>query len=479
MQYESVIGLEVHIQLATKSKIFCSCSTEFGALPNTHICPVCTGQPGTLPALNKQVVEYALRAAAAINCSIAGYTKFDRKNYFYPDLPKAYQISQFDLPIGENGFIFVTDVNNHRKKINVTRIHLEEDAGKLIHSSDDFTKAQYSFVDYNRGGVPLLEIVSEPELSNSKEAYQYLTKLKSIMRYIKVSECNMEQGSLRCDANVSIRPAGSEELGTKTEVKNMNSFKYVMKALDYEIARQKKILEEGGKIKQETRLWDVNLGRTYPMRSKEESHDYRYFPEPDLVSIQIDSDWVSSIALPELPDTKRERLIKQYGISEYDAAVLTAEWQTADYFEILAKAIRDAKMASNWIMGEVSRRLKERQIDIRFFNITPMQLAELLIYVKNGKISNNIAKNVFEKMIKQNESARNIIEKEGLIQITDDTALQKIITEIIARHPSELAAYKEGKTKVLGFFMGQLMNATHGKANPKIASQLLKTKLDE
>jgi len=480
MEYESVIGLEVHVQLATETKLFCNCSTKFGAEPNTHICPVCAGLPGVLPVLNEKVVEYAIKAALAINCEVASYTKFDRKNYFYPDLPKAYQTSQFDLPIGEHGSLMITDENGQDKKIGITRIHMEEDAGKLIHSSDDFTAAKFSYADFNRTGVPLLEIVSEPDLRTPQEAHQYLNKLKSIMRYIEVSDCNMEEGSLRCDANVSIREKGAEKLGTKVELKNMNSFKNVEKALEYEIKRLTAMVKNNEKISQETRLWDANTGRTSAMRSKEESHDYRYFPEPDLVPIRISDEWKNRVkkTIPELPDKKIERFITEYALPPYDAAVLSAEKDIADFFEKIAKVVSEPKIASNWVMGEVLRRLNENQISITQFPVSAKDLADLIKVIENGTISNNIAKTVFDEMIKTGNKAKEIIDSKGLKQISDSSEIEKIIDGILDANTEQVQKYKEGKTQLFGFFMGQLMKATRGKADPKLSSKILKDKLN-
>lgn len=478
MEYEVVIGLEVHTQLKTLSKIFCTCSTEFGAKPNHNTCPVCQGMPGVLPVLNKNVVELGLRLAIAVNCKIAEQSTFARKNYFYPDLPKAYQISQYELPLAQQGAIDI-QVDGVSKRIGITRIHMEEDAGKSIHDEAITGSKHYSFVDFNRCGVPLLEIVSEPDIRSSEEAREYLLKLKNILEYLEVSDCNMEEGSLRCDANVSIRPKGSEKFGTKAEVKNMNSFKNVQKALEYEIARQIQVLEEGGRIVQETRLWDVDKGVTRSMRSKEEAHDYRYFPEPDLVPLVIDKNWIEDVrnSLPELADAKAQRFISQYSIPEYDAKVLTVSKFVADYYEETVKLYPNPKVVSNWVMGDILRKLKEADVDIRACPITPKHLSGMLKLVDDGTISGKIAKTVFEEMYASGKMPHIIVKEQGLVQISDEKEVAAVVDRIIAENPDTVAQYKSGKQKAFGFFVGEVMKITKGKANPQLVNKLLKEKL--
>ncbi|HDM76935.1 MAG TPA: Asp-tRNA(Asn)/Glu-tRNA(Gln) amidotransferase subunit GatB, partial [Deltaproteobacteria bacterium] len=462
MDYEVVIGLEVHAQLLTKSKIFCSCSTTFGAAPNTHTCPVCLGMPGVLPVLNKKVVEFALRLALATNCQIASYSQFARKNYFYPDLPKGYQISQYELPIAEHGWINI-EVNGQAKKIGITRIHMEEDAGKLVH--DELKPVSY--VDFNRTGVPLLEIVSEPDIRSSDEAVAYLKKLRDIVRYLEICDGNMEEGSFRCDANISLRPVGQKEFGTRTELKNMNSFRHVQRALDYEIKRQKSLLMEGKEIVQETRLWDESSGKTLGMRGKEEAHDYRYFPDPDLVPLRVDSDWIEEVrqTLPELPDEKRARFLSEYGLPEYDAEVLTASKDLADYFEACVKKYSQPKKISNWIMAELMRELNRENRDIKDCPVSPENLATLLSMIDDGTISGKIAKTVFAEMYKTGKDPKKIVEEKGLVQVTDKGEIAKVIDEVLSENPKQVEEYKGGKTKLLGFFVGQVMKKTQGKAN--------------
>ncbi|RLB08835.1 MAG: Asp-tRNA(Asn)/Glu-tRNA(Gln) amidotransferase GatCAB subunit B [Deltaproteobacteria bacterium] len=475
MDYEVVIGLEVHAQLLTKSKIFCSCSTTFGAAPNTHTCPVCLGMPGVLPVLNKKVVEFALRLALATNCQIASYSQFARKNYFYPDLPKGYQISQYELPIAEHGWINI-EVNGQAKKIGITRIHMEEDAGKLVH--DELKPVSY--VDFNRTGVPLLEIVSEPDIRSSDEAVAYLKKLRDIVRYLEICDGNMEEGSFRCDANISLRPVGQKEFGTRTELKNMNSFRHVQRALDYEIKRQKSLLMEGKEIIQETRLWDESSGKTLGMRGKEEAHDYRYFPDPDLVPLRIDSDWIEEVrqTLPELPDEKRARFLSEYGLPEYDAEVLTASKDLADYFEACVKKYSQPKKISNWIMAELMRELNRENRDIKDCPVSPENLATLLSMIDDGTISGKIAKTVFAEMYKTGKNPKKIVEEKGLVQVTDKGEIAKVIDEVLSENPKQVEEYKGGKTKLLGFFVGQVMKKTQGKANPKLVNEILREKLD-
>lgn len=476
-QYEAVIGLEVHVELKTRSKIFCDSTTEFGGDPNTHVCPVCLGLPGVLPVVNKQVVEYAIRAALALNCRIAEFSKFDRKNYYYPDMPKNYQISQYDLPIAENGVLEI-EVDGGVKRIGITRLHMEEDTGKLVHQGT-ITTTPFSLVDYNRAGVPLIEIVSEPDLRSPEEARQYLEKLKAIIQYTGVSDCKMEEGSLRCDANVSVRPVGSEKFGTKTEIKNMNSFKALQKALEYEIERQIEELEEGGRIVQETRTWDEARGVTLPMRSKEQAHDYRYFPDPDLVPLVIDRDWVEDIrlSLPELPDARRERYVREYGLPPYDAGVLTSTKELADYFEACLTVYPNPKVVSNWVMGDLSRLLNANNIEVSRCPIRPQQLAGMLELMDKGTISGKIAKTVFEEMFSSGKDAQAIVQEKGLVQISDEGAIAAIVDEIIAKNPKSVEDYRAGKEKALGFLVGQIMKATKGKANPELANKLLKERL--
>ena len=476
-EYETIIGLEVHVELKTKTKIFCSCSTEFGAAPNTHVCPVCLGLPGVLPVLNKKVLEYAIRAALALNCRIAEYSKFDRKNYYYPDLPKNYQISQYDLPIAEHGYLDI-EVDGVTKRIGITRLHMEEDAGKLVHQGT-ITTSPYSLVDYNRTGVPLIEIVSEPDMRSPEEARAYLDKLKAIIAYTGVSDCRMEEGSLRCDANVSVRPRGAKELGTKTEIKNMNSFRALQRALAYEVERQIAVLEEGGRIVQETRTWDEARGETRSMRSKEEAHDYRYFPEPDLVPLVIDRQWVEEIraSLPELPDQRRQRYIRLYDLPAYDAAVLTASREMAEYFEACVAMYPNAKAVSNWMMGDLSRLLNAAGLEITQCRVRPEQLTGLLKLIDRGTISGKIAKTVFEEMFESGKDAEQVVREKGLEQISDSGAIAAVVDEVLAQNPKVVADFRAGKDKALGFLVGQVMKATRGKANPELVNSLLREKL--
>ncbi|HYL37120.1 MAG TPA: Asp-tRNA(Asn)/Glu-tRNA(Gln) amidotransferase subunit GatB [Bryobacteraceae bacterium] len=474
-KYEPVIGLEVHVQLATRTKIFCGCPTSFGAPPNSNVCPVCLGLPGALPVLNRQAVEMAIQAALAMHCRVNRFSRFARKNYFYPDLPKGYQISQYDQPLAEHGWLEVT-VDGAKKRIGVTRVHLEDDAGKSIH--DGFKDSdRYTYVDLNRSGTPLIEIVSEPDLRSSEEAYQYLTELKQVMQYVGVSECDMEKGQLRCDANVSVRLKGAEKLGTKAEVKNLNSFRFAKMALDYEIARQVAVLEGGGQVEQETRLYNVNTGETAGMRSKEHAHDYRYFPEPDLVPLRVSDAWLNRIreAMPELPADKRRRFVESYGLREYDAQVLTATRAISDYFEKAAAVAGDARMAANWVTGDLMGALEGR--DIGEAPVPAERLGELVSLIVKAEISGKLAKEVFAKMIASGESARTIIDREGLRQISDAGALGKIVDEVIAGNPKQVEQYKSGKTAVLGYLVGQVMKASKGQANPGAVNELLKAKL--
>ena len=475
--YETVIGLEVHVELKTNTKIFCDSSTEFGAEPNTHVCPVCLGLPGVLPVLNKKVLEFGIRAALALNCEVARFSKFDRKNYYYPDLPKNYQISQYDLPLAQWGHLDI-ETDQGTKRIGITRIHMEEDAGKLVHQGTIAT-TPYSLVDYNRTGVPLLEIVSEPDLRSAGEAKNYLEKLKSIIQYTGVSDCKMEEGSLRCDANISIRPIGSTVLGTKVEIKNMNSFKALYKALEYEVERQISTLKQGGRIVQETRTWDEAKGVTLSMRSKEEAQDYRYLPDPDLVPMVIDRELVARIKadLPELPDARRQRYVTGYGLSHYDTMVLTDTRELADYFEECVTFYPNAKAVGNWVMGDLSRLLNAAHLDIIDCPIRPQQLAEMLKMMDDGIISGKIAKTVFEQMFTTGKNPITIVKEKGLIQITDKGALDAIVEQVLSGNPKSVEDYRAGKDKALGFLVGQVMKATRGKANPELVNRLLKDKL--
>ncbi len=476
MEFEPVIGLEIHAQLKTKTKIFCGCSTAFGAPPNTHVCPVCLGMPGVLPVLNRTVVEYAIRMALATRCEIAGQSRFARKNYFYPDLPKGYQISQYELPIAEHGFVEIALLDGTIKRIGITRIHMEEDAGKSTHDP----LRPVSLVDYNRTGVPLLEIVSEPDLRSPEDAGAYLRQLRSIVRYLDISDGNMEEGSFRCDANISVREKGVQTLGTRTELKNINSFRYVEKALAYEIKRQIELIREGGRVIQETRLWDTAKNRTVSMRGKEEAHDYRYFPDPDLLPLVIDDAWIESVKndLPELPDQRRARFIAQYGLPEYDADVLTAGREFADYFEDCAGRIKNPKLASNWIMGELMGLLNSEGKTIEESPISSKRLAELLQLLEGDVISGKIAKTVLPEMARSDKSPKAIVEEKGLNQVSDTSAIEPIVDKIIAANPDQVERYKGGNTKLLGFFVGQIMQETKGKANPQMVNELLKKKLE-
>jgi aspartyl-tRNA(Asn)/glutamyl-tRNA(Gln) amidotransferase subunit B len=476
MQFEPVIGLEVHAQLKTATKIFCGCSTEFGAPPNTHTCPVCLGMPGVLPVLNKKVVDYTLRMALATDCTIPGQSRFARKNYFYPDLPKGYQISQYELPIAVNGHVDI-DVEGHTRRIGLTRIHMEEDAGKLVHDDN----RPLSFVDLNRTGTPLMEIVSEPDMRSAEEAGAYLRSLRSIIRWIDVGDGNMEEGSFRCDANVSIRPAGSSTLGTRTELKNLNSFKHVEKAIAYEIARQTEILLEGGQVVQETRLWDPDKGVTHSMRSKEEAHDYRYFPDPDLLPLVIDPQWVEQVRgqLPELPAQRRARFQSDFGLPEYDAGVLTASRELADYFEACLAEFDQPKTVSNWIMGPLLGLLNNENKTVEQSPIPASGLAQLLKLIQDDVISGKIAKTVFDEMAATGQPADRIVAQKGLAQVSDTGALEAEIDKIVAASPDEVARYKAGNRKLMGFFVGQVMKATQGKANPKLVNEILSKKLGD
>lgn len=474
-KYETVIGLEVHVELHTKTKIFCGCSTSFGAPPNTHTCPICLGHPGVLPVLNKQAVEYAIKAALALNCEIAAESKFDRKNYFYPDLPKAYQISQYDKPIGENGWIEI-EVNGEKKRIGITRIHLEEDAGKLTHGEGGFD----SLVDFNRVGTPLIEIVSEPDMRSPEEAKAYLEKVKSIIQYCDVSDVKMEEGSLRCDANVSIRPFGQKEFGTKAELKNMNSFRGVQRGLEYEVKRQIETVDSGGQIVQETRRWDEAQGKTFSMRSKEEAHDYRYFPDPDLVTLFIDEAWKQQVqaTIPELPDARKGRYTSEYGLPDYDAGVITASVKIADLFEQSLNYTNDPKAVSNWIMGDLLGYLNANNLEIGDVQITGKGLGEMIDLIEKGTISGKIAKTVFKEMLDTGKEPGKIVEEQGLVQISDEGAIKSVVEQIVAANPQSVVDYKAGKEKAMGFLVGQVMKETKGKANPGLVNKLIKETLD-
>ncbi len=470
MQFEAVIGLEVHAQLTTASKIFCSCSTAFGAAPNTHVCEVCMAAPGTLPVLNKKVVDYAIKLALATNATIHPVAVFARKNYFYPDLPKGYQISQYDLPIATGGYIQI-EVGSQTKRIRLVRIHMEEDAGKLIHDEH----RPVSFVDFNRTGVPLLEIVSEPDIRSPEEAVAYLKKLRAILRYLEICDGNMEEGSLRCDANISIRPLGSKELGTKVELKNMNSFKHVQRALEYEIRRQTALYLDGKEIIQETRLFDVEKGVTVSMRGKEEAHDYRYFPDPDLVPLKVDDQWVEDIrqTLPELPDVKKERFMKEYGLPAYDAEIIISSRHLAEFFEACVKIFPKPKIVSNWIMTEVLRELNREGKEIHETKLTPELFTELLKLLEDNVISSTAAKKVFSEVYKTGKRPAQIVEEQGLRQESDEETLRAICQKLVKEHPKEVEKYRSGKKGVIGFFVGQVMRETKGKANPKVVNKLL------
>jgi aspartyl-tRNA(Asn)/glutamyl-tRNA(Gln) amidotransferase subunit B len=472
-KYEPVIGLEVHVQLLTKSKIFCGCPTRFGDAPNSNVCPVCLGLPGTLPVLNKRVVEMATLASLALNCTVHEHSRFARKNYFYPDLPKGYQISQYELPLATGGWIEVEHAGA-RKRIGITRLHLEEDAAKNLHEgfSQSATKA---YIDYNRCGTPLCEIVSEPDMRAPEEAYAYLTTLRQILLYTGVSDCNMEEGSLRCDANVSVRPRGSQEFGTKVEVKNLNSFRFLQKALEYEIERHIGVLENGGRISQETRLWNQSANRTDSMRSKEKAHDYRYFPEPDLLPVHVSAAWREDIrhTLPELPDAKRNRFTAKYGITPYDAEVLTASRTLADYFEAVVAAGAPGKSSANWIQTELLGRLSEARRPFAD-SPEPTALAELINLVESGKITAAVAKRVFVTMFDSGRSAGEIVAAEGLAQISDTSAIEQAAREVIAKNPDNVAKYKGGSEGVFKFFVGQVMRATRGQANPQAVNDILR-----
>jgi aspartyl-tRNA(Asn)/glutamyl-tRNA(Gln) amidotransferase subunit B len=473
--YEAVIGLEVHVELLTRTKAFCSCPNEFGSEPNTNVCPICLALPGALPVLNRSLLEYAVKAGLALNCKIAPYSKFDRKNYFYPDLPKAYQISQYDLPICRDGYLDV-DADGQIRRVGINRVHMEEDAGKLLHGEG---QADYSLVDLNRGGVPLLEIVTEPDLRSPEEARLFLESLKSILQYLGVSDCKMEEGSLRCDANISLRPAGTDILNTKVEIKNMNSFRAVQRALEGEVERQHLLYETGESVVQETRGWDDSKGDTVVMRSKEEASDYRYFPDPDLVPIVLSPEDVGRIRdeLPELPLARKQRFIEEYGLPDYDAGVLTASRDLADYFEECVRLYPDAKAVSNWVMVELLRLLNAENLDVSESKLTPSHLAEMLQLIDKGTISGKIAKTVFEEIFATGKKASVVVAEKGLVQISDEDELTRIVDTVLADHPEVVEDYRSGKKKALGFLVGQVMKQTKGKANPQVVNRLFKERM--
>ena len=479
MSYEAVIGLEIHSELKTKTKIFCGCATAFGAEQNTHVCPVCLGLPGVLPVINKRVVEFAIKAGLALNCTINKFSKFDRKNYYYPDLPKNFQTSQYDLPIAEHGYVDI-DTENGKKRIRITRIHMEEDAGKLVHSGNTIKDSDSSNVDYNRTGVPLIEIVSEPDMATPQEARAYMEKVKSILEYIDVSNCRMEEGNLRADLNVSLRPQGTETLGTKAEMKNINSFKAVEDALSYEIERQEEILEDGGHIVQETRTWDPDKGITLSMRTKEEAHDYRYMPEPDLVPIVTTDEEIEAYRknLPELPDARQKRLEDAYGLSSYDAGIITASRQMAEYFDAVIADGADAKLAANWMMGDLAKTLNAEGKTIEESPVDAKRLGQMIALISKGTISSKIAKKVFTEMWTSPDAPEKIVKDKGLVQITDTKAIEAIVDAVIAANPKPVEDYKAGNKKAIGALVGQVMKQSKGKANPGMVNQLLAAKLD-
>lgn len=484
-QYEAVIGLETHCQLSTDTKIFCNCSTNFRPdAPNHQVCPVCMGMPGVLPVLNQKVLEYAVKTGLALNCDIAKYSKFDRKQYFYPDLPKNYQVSQYDLPIAEHGHLEIELVNEQgevtRKTIGITRLHMEEDAGKLVHGgSDRLAGSTYSLVDFNRTGVPLIEIVSEPDMRSGQEAAEYAQELRRIVRYLGVSDGNMQEGSLRCDVNISVRPVGQQEFGTKVEIKNMNSFSAIQRAIDYEIKRQIEVIEAGGSLSQETRLWEEGAQKTVGMRSKEGSSDYRYFPEPDLTAIEVSDNQLQQwqTALPELPAPKRHRYESELGLSAYDTRVLTDDHGVAGYFEATLAASAAPKPAANWIMGDITGYLNNENLGIADIALTPKALSELITLIEEQTISGKIAKELLPQLLTEGGSPQALVEKKGLTQISDAAALEQLIDAVLQDHPQELEQYRNGKTKLRGFFMGQVMKRTRGRADPKLTNQLLGKKL--
>jgi len=472
MEYEVVIGLEVHVELSTRSKIYCSCATEFGGQPNTHTCPICTGMPGVLPVLNVKVVEYAIRAGLATNCHIAEFSKQDRKNYFYPDLPKAFQTSQYDIPICSNGYIDI-EVEGKTKRIGITRIHIEEDAGKLIHGDDA------ALIDYNRCGVPLIEIVSEPDMRSAKEVRAYLENLKAILEYIDVSDCKMQEGSLRADVNISVRPVGQKEFGTRTEMKNLNSFKAIARAIEGEAERQIQVIKDGRVIVQQTRRWDDAKGMSFAMRNKEQAHDYRFFPEPDLMPIVIDEEWLEEIkdSLPELPQARKRRYIREFGLPDYDASILTGSKVLADFFEKAVKKASNAKVVSNWIMGELLKILKEKEMEVEQIPFPGEYLAKLVLLIEKGTISGNIAKKIFEKMFSQSKDPEVIVKEEGLEVVSDEGVLLVVVNKVLQNNLQSVTDYRKGKKKALGFLVGQAMKETKGKADPQVVNKMIKEEL--
>jgi aspartyl-tRNA(Asn)/glutamyl-tRNA(Gln) amidotransferase subunit B len=474
MMYEVVIGVEVHAQLRTKSKMFCGCSTAFGRSPNSQTCPVCLGLPGSLPVINKAAVEMAVRAGLALNCTIGPQNRFARKNYFYPDLPKGYQISQYEAPVCEHGWIEIA-VSGTTKRVRIRRAHLEEDAGKNLHGAS----SGRSLVDLNRAGTPLLEIVTEPDMRSADEAVAYLKNLRDILMYLEVCDGNMEEGSFRCEPNLSLRSAGQQELGVKVELKNINSFKFVKDAIEYEIKRQTKVLTEGGSVKQETRLWNLDRGETAVMRSKEEAHDYRYFPDPDLVPLKLEREWVDAFRadLPELPAARTRRFLEEYGLPDYDAGVLTAARDVAEYFEASVKLFPQPKTVSNWVMGELTRELNNTGTVIGASPVSPERLATLLRMVEQGTVSLKVARDIFPEMYRTGKAPEQIVQEKGLTQMSDDGALSQIIDEVLAGHPAQVAQFKQGKQQVLGFLVGQVMKGSGGKANPSKVNELLKQRL--
>jgi aspartyl-tRNA(Asn)/glutamyl-tRNA(Gln) amidotransferase subunit B len=478
MEYEAIIGLEVHAQLLTASKIFCSCSTAFGAEPNSHTCPVCTGLPGSLPVINRKAVEFAVRMALATHSTVARRCLFARKNYFYPDLPKGYQISQYEMPLAEDGYVEIP-ADGKNKKIGIIRVHLEEDAGKLVHQDESMETSQVSFVDFNRTGVPLIEIVSAPDIRTPEEAGDYLRTLSRILQYLEICDGKMEEGSLRCDANVSIRPRGTEAFGVRTELKNMNSFRHVERALAYEIARQTDLLEGKERVVQETRLWDPQSSVTAAMRGKEEAHDYRYFPDPDLVPVVVDSEWIEQIreGLPEMPKEKRRRFVAEYQIPDYDAGVLTSSKALADYYEACVMEFPEAKRVSNWVMGDLLGALNRDGRGITECPVSPSHLVEMLRLNKQGIISGKIAKTVFEEMYRTGKEASRIVDERGLVQVTDSSIIDEAIERVLAANPDLAEAYQKGRDKLFGFFVGQVMRETRGKANPQLVNELLRKRL--
>lgn len=470
MEYEAVIGLEIHVQMDTETKMFCSCPVEFGAEPNTNVCPVCLGMPGSLPVINRKAVEYAVRASLALNCEVHLESIFARKNYFYPDLPKGYQISQYEKPLATNGWLEIELPDGEKRKVRIRRLHIEEDAGKNIHEGNK------SYVDLNRAGTPLMEIVTEPDIRSPEEARIFLETLRNIMRYTGVSKADMEKGQLRCDINVSIRPKGSDKLGTRTEIKNVNSFRFVQKALEYEIERQIKVVSEGGEIVQETRTFDPATGKTYTMRTKEEAEDYRYFPDPDLLPLVLKEEWIEEIkrSMPELPHQRLERLLSQYGISEYEAKIFVQHKELGDYFEEAVKVYNEPKMIANWLLNDLLGLLNEKQVQIEESPVPPESLAELVKLIKENVISTKIGKEVIKEMVETGKSASKIVEEKGLKQITDESEIRRIVEEVVSRFPKEVERFKAGEEKLIGFFVGQVMRETKGKANPRLVNQILR-----